>query len=132
MSRVVLGRHWRGLGSGKREAFTELFGDLMVAAFAYEIGPFEGQTFKFAASKPLRRGRVLVRSRLESKAGKPDQFDFVLHRAGGGWKIVNLIVNGVSDLALKRSEYGTLVERGGIEGLERRIRRQIEDYRAPQ
>ena len=44
------------------------------------------------------------------------------------WRIVNIIVNGVSDLALKRAEYNSLLEREGFQALIAKLEEQIRGY----
>ena len=40
-----------------------------------------------------------------------------------------MVVDGVSDLALKRSEYGAVIEAQGFDGLLQRLQTQIDLYR---
>jgi phospholipid transport system substrate-binding protein len=46
------------------------------------------------------------------------KLDYRLRAADGGWKIVDVYLNGtVSELALRRSEYSSLIKRKGLEAL---------------
>ncbi|MFT5392117.1 MAG: phospholipid transport system substrate-binding protein [Gammaproteobacteria bacterium] len=130
MARLVIGRDWRGLSAAQREEFRGEFQGLMVSAFAAQVGVFAGEAFKFDAFKPLRTGRVLVRSLLARPDADASRFDYVLHEKAGRWLIINLVVDGVSDLALKRSEYGGLIASSGFKSLIVRIRAQTEAYRS--
>jgi phospholipid transport system substrate-binding protein len=130
MARLVIGRDWRGLSATQREEFRGEFQDLMVSAFASQVGVFAGEAFKFDAFRPLKTGSVLVRSRLVRPGADATRFDYVLHEKTGRWLIINLVVDGVSDLALKRSEYGGLIASSGFESLMVRIRAQTEAYRS--
>ena len=40
-------------------------------------------------------------------------FTYILHQIHDQWKIIGVSVNGVSDLALKRAEYGAFFEKTG-------------------
>jgi phospholipid transport system substrate-binding protein len=46
------------------------------------------------------------------------KLDYRLRAADGDWKIVDVYLNGtVSELALRRSEYSSLIKREGLEAL---------------
>jgi len=53
-----------------------------------------------------------------------------LHRDGEQWRIVNIVVDGVSDLALKRAEYGRLMDAGGFQAVLDELAQQTERLRA--
>jgi phospholipid transport system substrate-binding protein len=47
-----------------------------------------------------------------------------------GWQIINIIADGVSDLALKRSEYTSILSRDGFDVLIAKITEKIDNYAA--
>ena len=51
-----------------------------------------------------------------------------MHRVEGKWLVLNIIADGVSDLALKRSEYKSVLERDGFRGLIAKLKDQITRY----
>ena len=128
IGRLVLSTSWMELGEEQRARFATAFEKLVVSTFAGELGAYRGQRFKFELEKPLRRGRILIRSRLVEQDGGANQFDYRLQKVDGRWRVINVSVDGVSDLALKRSEYGTLVRTDGFEALISRIQSQIRQY----
>ena len=57
-----------------------------------------------------------------------EKITYLLHHVNNQWRIVNIIVNGVSDLALKRAEYNSLLEREGFQALIAKLEEQIRGY----
>jgi phospholipid transport system substrate-binding protein len=51
---------------------------------------------------------------------------YLLQEDAQGWRTVNIVADGVSDLALKRAEYQRLFASGGIEGLIAELEQQTE------
>ena len=43
--------------------------------------------------------------------------EYLLQEGPDGWRIINIVADGVSDLALKRAEYQRVFSSGGIEAL---------------
>jgi len=53
----------------------------------------------------------------------------VLHYREGRWSIINIIADGVSDLALKRAEYSHVLARDGFNALVSMLERKITQYK---
>jgi phospholipid transport system substrate-binding protein len=71
-------------------------------------------------------GRVQVATAI-ARASQPDvSLEYLLQQDETGWRIVNIVADGVSDLALKRAEYQRLFASGGIEGLLAELEQQTE------
>ena len=50
---------------------------------------------------------------------------YILSRAAGEWKIINVVARGISDLALKRAEYTSIMSKDGFPTLMEKITEQI-------
>ena len=61
---------------------------------------------------------VLVYTRIAETNGDVVELNYRLRSVDGSWKIIDIYLNGtVSELALRRSEYSTLIKRDGFEAL---------------
>ena len=69
-----------------------------------------------------------MHSHFDIPGDKPVKFDYMLKEKGNSWRIINIIANGVSDLALKRSEYTTILQREGFDALITKINEKIDNY----
>ena len=57
-------------------------------------------------------------SRLNRPPAEPVRLDFRFRKTEAGWRIMDLYAKGrVSEVALRRSEYASILERQGIDGL---------------
>jgi phospholipid transport system substrate-binding protein len=54
----------------------------------------------------------------------------VLTKNGEEWHIVNVVAEGVSDLALKRSEYDGIIAAEGIDSLVAKLNGKVASYAA--
>lgn len=127
IARLVVGRHWKDLDASQRSAFIETFKDLSISMYAGRFKDYGGEQFKILSETSLKRGnRKLVTSQLVKSDGKTITFTYVLHRVHDQWKIISVSVNGVSDLALKRAEYGGILRKDGFSTLIERLKSQIQ------
>ena len=86
---------------------------------------WSGERFETTGTRALKRGRVAVRTLLHLAGGETIRLDYVVRPGQDGWRIVNVVAEGVSELALRRAEYDTLMATGSFETLIGRIERRI-------
>ncbi len=128
ISRVVLGRHWASLSDKERATMVEVFTRLTVATYADRFDGYSGERFVTRASRDLGENRAVVRTEIIGSDGEARRLDYLLERRGDRWRVVNVIADGVSDLALKRAEYSRIVGSEGFEALIAQLQAQIDDY----
>lgn len=129
VARATLGLHWKRLDADQQATMVATFSRLSIATYASRFDGYAGERFTVVSERPLRRGSlVLVESRFIKANGDTLQFNYLLHQTGGHWRIVNIIVDGVSDLALKRTEYGSLMEKEGFPALIAKLESQIRNH----
>lgn len=115
--RTVLGGYWAQLDSEQQRLIADTFRQLSIATYAGQFKEYEGEQFELLQQRSLPRDQVLVRSQFTKSDGDTVDFDYVLQQGNDGWQIINILADGVSDLALKRTEYRAILQRDGFQGL---------------
>jgi len=128
ISQIVLGAQWKPLTPAQQKNFIAAFTALAVAQMADKFDSHSGQQFVVTARQPIRRGQVMIRTVMKRKSEDDIRFDYVLAPISGKWRIVNVVVDGVSDLAVKRAEYQKTIKSNGFDALMRDIRSKINAY----
>jgi len=108
---------WFELNPEQQDLIIETFRKLSIATYAGQFKQHDGEQFKFIEQRDLPREQKLVRSQLIQGNGIPVNFDYVLHQPEEKWLIINILFDGVSDLAIKRSEYRSIMQRDGFQAL---------------
>jgi phospholipid transport system substrate-binding protein len=129
ITRFTLGRYWADLSSEQQDTMVDALERLTIANYASRFNGYSGERFETISNKPARRGRELVRTVLEVNNDSADDvtLDYLLQETAGRWRIVSVIANGVSDLSLKRADYGAVIKSQGFDSLVARINDQIAD-----
>lgn len=113
ISQLTIRRQWRDLDEADRARFVAAFERLSVTTYASRFAGVSADTFRIIDEEPLEDGRVRVRAEIERAADAPVTLEYLLQRDGAGWRIVTIVADGVSDLALKRAQYQRVLRNGG-------------------
>lgn len=128
VSLVALGAHWRNLDTAQKAAFTNKLTDLSIATYAAQFKEYGNETFEFDSSQDLKSGRLMLRYNLVAPKEKPIKFEYILAQVGDKWHIINIIVDGISDIALKKAQYTSVIDREGFDALLNKLTQKISDY----
>ena len=124
--KTILGAtYWSQLDKAQQDLIVDTFRQLSIATYAGRFTQYEGEQFKIVEQRSLPREQTLVRSQLTKSDGGAVNFDYVLHQTEGGWRIVNILFDGVSDLAIKRGEYRAVMQRDGFPALIQLLKEKI-------
>ena len=128
IAKSVLGKHWETLTPSQRGALVAKLTDLSIATYASQFNAYDGQSFRYEGTESARAGRSIVRYTLLVPKGEPVKFDYIVSPDGAKWRIVNIVADGISDLALKRAQYTSIMEREGFASLMAKLSLKIADY----
>ncbi|MGJ0491425.1 ABC transporter substrate-binding protein [Methylobacter sp.] len=128
IARIVVGKEWEKLSEDQQQKLVDVFSRLSIASYAHNFKEYSGESFVFDSEEETARGGVVVHSHLVVPGEKDVKFDYMLKEKGPSWRIINIIANGVSDLALKRSEYTAILQREGFDALIAKINEKIDNY----
>ena len=129
LAKFSLGSYWNKLSAELQSQWVEKFTDYSIATYAGRFNGYTGEAFKVVSEQPWKRSRMVVKSMLI----RPDEDDIELEyilsqRDSGQWRIINVLVDGVSDLALKRAEYSNILSKEGFDMLVNKLSEKISDY----
>ena len=125
ISKVVLGEKWEGLSDEDKQEFESVMRSLSISTYAHHFSNYSGQKFVIVARKS-RDNSLSLSTSLVSDDGDKTSLKYLLRKNTEGWLIVNVISEGVSDLALKKAEYSYIIEKDGIKSLLRQLTTKIE------
>jgi phospholipid transport system substrate-binding protein len=126
MVRLSLGRSWAGLSDAQRQQMTESYGRYVSAIYADRFDSYAGQKLEVTSEEPAPSG-VMVRSQIIKADGEPVKVDYAMHRAGDGWLISDIYLDSaISEVAMRRSEFATILRTEGFDGLIAALNRKAD------
>lgn len=129
IAQVAVRRHWTEFSAEEQEAFVQVFARLSVMTYAARFVRLSEDTFRILEVNDSGASRAHVIASI-SRDEQPDiPIEYLLQEGAEGWRIVNVIADGVSDLALRRAEYQRILADDSVEELIAHLERQIGDLR---
>ena len=115
IAKWVLGRrYWRRATDQQRTEYLKLFEDLMVADYARRFEKYEGETLAIRKTEVRdSRDAVVYSNMLRPGREKPVRVDWRIRANDGTYKVVDILVEGISMSVTKRSEFASVIKRNG-------------------
>ncbi len=128
ITRIVVGKQWEELTPEQQTKLEQVFTRLIISLYAHNFNNYDGENFSFVSEEETGRGGVVIHSNLHVPNDKDIKFDYMMKKKDDDWQIINIIADGVSDLALKRSEYTSVLGKEGFDALIAKITEKIDAY----
>lgn len=124
MIKTAAGRHWSKAAPETRDALVAAFRRVSIATYADQFRDLSNGRFVIKETRDGPRGLKLVESQL--KTGNEDvTLTYVVRDKDGDWRIIDVLLKGgISELALRASEYAGALEKGGAEALTKALNKQ--------
>ncbi len=115
VSRFVLGRHWRSATQDQRREYQQVFRDFIVKSYSRRFSSFAGEQLKITNSRAEGEHDTIVFSTIVRPQGKPTRVSWRLRRYADDFKVIDVIVEGVSMLITQRDEFSSVIRKSGGE-----------------
>ncbi|MCZ6484043.1 MAG: ABC transporter substrate-binding protein [Alphaproteobacteria bacterium] len=129
MARFAAGSHWKKLSADQRGKLIDAFSSLTIATYAERFDGYSGERFDTLNEKQFRPTTRLVKTGLVKSDGKTIILNYLVGQRGGNWGVIDVRYKGVSELAVRRSEYTSALKRKGFGGLIATIEKKIANLR---
>ncbi len=127
MASVSVGRHWKTLTQEQQRQFEEIYAEWLIANYAKNFHAYAGERFEITKQSQMAGGAAVLSKLLNSK-GKETEFDYRLRMTEDAWRIVDIRISGVSQLANTRAQFVSVLDQKGFDELVASLKRKIRDF----
>lgn len=115
ISRFVLGRYWRLATPAQQQEFQTLFREMVVQIYMNRLKDYRGQSLKVTSARLDANGHyALVESNvIDPASNNPVNVEWRVIRTSSPQKIADVAVEGISMGLSQRSEFSSVIQRGG-------------------
>ena len=131
IGRFVLSRYWRTASADQRSEYMTLFSEYVLKTYARRLGAYSNEQFKVTSSKPLGSRDAIVLTEITQQAGgQPITAGWRVRDSDSSYKIIDVMVEGVSMVAAQRSEFEAIMQKQGLTGLIEILRAKVSAFPA--
>jgi phospholipid transport system substrate-binding protein len=124
MAKLSLGKtNWSEFNAKQKVEFTSLFTELFQRFYVDKLDLFSNEEIVFQPANAVQEKKVQIPTILLSK-GKKYSILYKMSNTKNGWKIYDVIIEGVSLIHTYRSQYNHILEKSGVEDLLTKMREQ--------
>jgi phospholipid transport system substrate-binding protein len=130
IGRYVVGQAWRTMTPDQQEQYSKLFEEYVLRTYSKRLGGYSGEQFRVTGSRPINQDEALVTTTISRPNAAPLEASWRVKAYPKGNKIVDVLVSGVSMVVTQRSEFSSVIQRQGVDGLIETLRLQISKFSA--
>jgi len=130
IGRYVVGQSWRTMSEKQRDAYLAVFQEYVLRTYSKRLGGYSGQQFQISGVKSVGTDEHIVSTTITRPDAPPIEAAWRVQTKTPQYKIVDVIVAGVSMVVTQRSEFTSVIQRQGVDGLIERLRTQVSNIPA--
>jgi len=125
-SKLVLARGWKDFSEAQRKEFQQLLRDYLIARYRSRIDEYAGQTVQIVSGREEARGDYTVQTKVQTPGKQPILVDYRLRKdPQGDWRVIDVIGEDISVVSNLRSQFQSLLSRGGPDKLLQTLRDKV-------
>lgn len=113
LARFSLGRYWRVASPEERREYLNLFEKMIIDVYSSRFGDYQGQSFDVRKARSDNDRDVVVSSFIVPQNGSEIQVDWRVRYKNKKYRVVDVVVEGVSMAVTQRSDFSAVIQRGG-------------------
>jgi phospholipid transport system substrate-binding protein len=119
MGKFVLGHAWQQASEEQKSRYMQAYRNYLLARYTTNFKEYAGSNYTITDVKAEGDGKYFAAMQLKSPNAKDQdiQAGYRLRENGGQFKITDIIVEGVSMITTQRSEFASVFQQKGMDGL---------------
>ena len=118
MTRLAVGRNWAQASEAQKESLTREFRTMLVRTYSTSLSQYRNQTIDVKPAKVAPGdNETVVKTLINQPGGQPIPIDYSMEKSDKGWRVYDVVVDGVSLVTTYRSSFNDQIQKGGIDGL---------------
>jgi len=122
MSKLVLARNWRKMDDAKRREFVKEFKLHLSRTYGTRLDRYDQERVDVYGAQVEVRDDVSVKTRIVGGQFDGAEISYRLRQRKDGWKIIDVVIEGVSLVSNYRSQFAEVLNSGSIDDLIAKLR----------
>jgi phospholipid transport system substrate-binding protein len=128
MTRLSVGPAWTTFSAEQQQATISAFTRLTIAGYAHNFQVFAGEKFAIDDNISTRGTDKIIQMRITSEHDTAANLIYRARKSGGGWKLIDVYYDGISQLTMHRSDFSAAIAGGGAAGLVAHLKSLSDEF----
>ena len=116
IARKVMGKYARTATDEQKKRFAAAFKGYMIRFYSNAFAEYTDETVEYLEAPDFaNERRVTIRTKLNLAAGEPVPINYVMQRSRDSWKIIDVVIEGISLVISNRTQFGNSISRDGLD-----------------
>ena len=126
MARLAVGLSWETLSATQQQQVIVAFAHYITATYADRFDKYSGEQLQVIGEQPYGT-QVIVQTKIVKVTDEPVTLNYRMRANRGSWQIADVYLDGtISQLATQRSEFHSILQREGVDGLIMALNRKVD------
>jgi phospholipid transport system substrate-binding protein len=126
VTRQAIGPGWRQFSANDQKRVTDLFSQLVTRTYAARVVGTQRPKITFGSPTSLAPDRCEIPSKVSTSTGnEPIAVSYRLVKLPVGWRIYDVLIEGVSFVANYRAQFDELIQKGGAQDVIRTLEAKL-------
>jgi phospholipid transport system substrate-binding protein len=126
MTRLAIGSSWATLPAPQQHQLTDAFRHYIAATYADRFDSWSGEQLEVIGEQPYNAD-IIVQTKIVKPDGEATTLNYLMRQSQGSWQISDVYLDGtISQLAVQRSEFNSILRREGVDGLVMALNRKAD------
>lgn len=122
MTRLAVGPSWATLMPAQQQQLTAAFTHYVAATYADRFDIYSGEQLQVTGERPFGAD-LIIETKVVKSNGETTRLDYLMRQG----RISDVYLDGtISQLAVQRSEFHSILEREGVDGLVAALNRKVD------
>ena len=126
IGRFAAGKFWRQMSTNQQQQYQQVFEKWILKTYSIRFGGYSGETVNVLKTIKAGQTDVFVRTKINSSRGRALKVDWRVRNIKDNYKIIDVVVEGVSMLVTQKAEFSAVLRQRGIDGLIGILRSQLD------
>ena len=130
IGQFVLGRYWKTTNEKDREDFLKAFTNFTTLSWSDRFDQYNGQKITFSVSRNAEGNQLYIDSQIMNR-GSPVEVIWRVRQKDNNYKIIDIIVEGVSMAMSYRNEYTAVLQKnsGDVSKLTNELNEKAKNFK---
>jgi phospholipid transport system substrate-binding protein len=126
MTRLAVGPSWASLSPSQQQQLIEAFRHYIAATYADRFDSYSGEQLQVTGEQPYQAD-IIVKTKIIKANGEDTTLNYLMRQNQGTWQIADVYLDGtISQLAVQRSEFSSILRREGVDGLVLALNQKVD------